>query len=183
MFVTSERSVVNVVRICKVVAGQSCRVTVQSSQPQMVASHWFGRQLVCPGADCPACEAYQTRVSAFFLGTLFTGKVWVPAMFEVCPSEVARVRFMASWEEGKMEPGLCITMSRKNARSSLRCEPLPDGGGPILPALDDGRLLLRSVCRLLQLPPLLNHESETEWQARVMPILAGRLSHAIATVG
>lgn len=174
---------VRCVRVLKVEPGHSCKITLQSGHFQLVTTHWFGRQFVCPGHGCPACEGYQARISCFFLATCWTGKVWIPGMFEICPSELARLQFMMSWDADVVRAGACVMLSRKGPRTSVRCEPLEQDGGEILAALDSRPLLVNSVCRLLRLPHLRSDETADQWQSRVRPFLIANLDGAIRKVG
>lgn len=182
MFSTVQEVGLDVCRLIKVFPGHTVRATLQSRHCQIVTSHWFGRQLACPGEECPACGTYPVRVSCFFLATAWTGKVWTPGLFEVCPGEFARLRFMCGWEKESVEAGTCVVMSRKGARSSVRCEPSLEVGGPIIPALGNSEVLLSSVARLLGLPGLRPGELFTAWCERVRPGLVLRLEAAIRQV-
>ena len=171
------------VRLLRIPAGSSARVTVQSEAVEVVRTHWFGRQYACPGEDCPACESYQSRLTSFLVVTVFTGKVWVPGLLELTPTELSRVKFMLQWGAGEVVPGVVLLVSRKTARSGVRVEPQDCEGGPVLAALSSREVLFNSVCRLLALPSAKEGESSGHWQERVRPFLVGRLFAAIEKMG
>lgn len=171
------------VRLLAIPAGSSARVTVQSDAVEIVRTHWFGRQYACPGEGCPACENYQSRLTCFMVVTVFTGKVWVPALLEVTPTELSRVRFMLEWESGEVVPGIVLLVTRRTLRSGIRVEPQDQEGGAILGSLSSREVLFNSVCRLLALPSSKKDETPDVWDERVRPFLIARMQAAIEKIG
>jgi len=171
------------VRLLRIPAGSSARVTVQSETVEVVRTHWFGRQYACPGDGCPACECYQSRLTCFVVVTVFTGKVWVPNLLELTPAELSRVRFMLEWDAGEIVPGVVLHVSRKSARSGVRVEPQDVEGGQVLRSLSSREVLFNSVCRLLALPSAKDGEVQSAWTERVRPFLVSRLQLAIEKMG
>jgi len=179
----SPTSAFNSVPLVRVLAGSSVCVTIQSAAVEVVRTHWFGRQYACPCADCPACENYQSRLTCFLVGTVWTGKVWIPGLLELTPSALSRLQFMLSWEAGEVVPGVVILVSRKSSRSGVLVEPQDRQGGPLLAALSPRTVLFNSICRLLGLPSAREGEADSLWAERVKPFLIARLEKAIAREG
>jgi len=179
----SPESCFETVPLVKIAPGTSARVTIQSEVAEVIRTHWFGRQYVCPGVDCPACECYQSRLTVFILVTVFSGKVWVPGLLELTPAALSRLRFMLEWEAGSVVPGVVVLVSRRSLRSGVVAEPLDQVGGELLGSLSSSEVLFNSVCRLLGMPSIRKGESDDQWQERVRPFLNARLAKVIAEKG
>lgn len=168
--------------ILRVEAGHDLRLVLQSSKPEMLVTHWFNRQYVCPGDGCPACGVYQSRLTLWQIVTVVTGAREQVRLFECSPTSWARLRFMLSWEGNVTVPGTVIIASRRGRNKPVSLEP----AGFELAAqerFDSRELLVDAVATVFKIARLREGEEMEVWMDRLRPVLVRELEMAIAKVG
>jgi hypothetical protein len=166
------------VPLVKVVGGSRGRVRLACGQWYTFCSHWFGRQLICPGSDCPACGVYAERVSTFLLCTQLQGQQWHLRVLELGQQSWQQLQFLAHAEGWPLEPGLELELSRGRQRSALRVEPIGPGTDVKL-SYDDPDLLFDALVVLLRWPPRRRGEPVVDYSLRVRPRLIADLEASI----
>jgi len=184
MFVEQENLVVGRrgVVLLKVPAGSRAKVCLQSLEVEVVQTHWFGRQFLCPGWDCPACGVYAARVGVFQLAVVQRGPEWSPVLLELTAAEWARTRMLGDMTGLIPGPGVVCSLSRGSARSAVRCQPV-SRSDERSEFLSSRERLVDVLGLLFKLPGRVTEESVGAWCERVRPAVAEQLSRAIARVG
>jgi hypothetical protein len=168
--------------VVRVHAGTRAEVSFQTAHFWTFATHWFGRQLVCPGADCPACGTYAERVGTYFLVQVCEGPRWRPAILELGQGSWARLRMLVESEGWEVGPGLTAECCRRGAKSSLRIEPT-GMAGVVQKAYDDPLLLFDALVCLFRWAPRRRDEGVAAYCDRSRPRLIADLEAAIGCRG
>lgn len=176
--VTSRRGVV----LLKVQPGGRARVCLQSVHVEVVQTHWFGRQMLCPGWDCPACGTYATRAAVFQVALVLQGPEWRPCLVELTASEWSRTRMLAQMEGIEVGPGVVCELSRGGSRSAIRCVVVEATTG-VSSVLSTHERLVDALSLLFKLPVRNEGEAAKAWIERIRPVVAGQLSASIRAVG
>jgi hypothetical protein len=184
MFVEENGMVLARRGICllKVAPGQRARVCLQSEHVEIVQTHWFGRQMLCPGWDCPACGTYATRVAVFQIGVVWQGPEWRPVLVELTAGEWARTRMLAQMEGLELGLGVVCELSRGGPRSAVRCVPI-ERTGEISVVLQTAERLTDALALLFKLPARGDGEGSKAWCERIRPAVATQLAAAIRSCG
>lgn len=168
--------------LLRIMPGSRARVCLQSDEPEVVQTHWFDRQYLCPGWDCPACGTYATRVAVFNVAVVARGPEWSPCLVELTASEWSRTRMLAQMEGIRVTAGTLCELSRGGPRSAVRCVATEE--------TVEGSVVLRSRERLIdvlgllfKLPLRSEEESAKAWCERVRPAVATQLLAAIRSRG
>lgn len=169
-------------QVLKVPAGTRARVCMQSDRVEVVTTHWFERQFVCPGWDCPACGTYVCRTMVFFVGVVHVGQRWEPRLVEVTAQSWSRLTFLSEAEGVVIGPGLLMEIGRERQRSGLRIEPLEESG-ELSVVLRPRERLLDALSLLFRLPARGVDESGEGWVKRVRPAAVAHLESAIRKSG
>lgn len=168
--------------LLKIVPGMLAKCTVQSSLPEIVVSHWFGRQFICPGLDCPACATYASRLSVWNLVTVeIAGKVQ-PRLLELSQQSWARVRFMLQMEETDVVAGSVLLLRRSSMRQPVIAEPAAESSVRREELAGMG-VLLDALAVLFKLPPRRGEEVPKLWLDRIRPFVTSELERGIAARG
>lgn len=175
-------SVVRGMQILRVEGGQRVVVVAQSAKPELMVTHWFNRQYVCPGDGCPACGVYQSRLTAFFVVTVQCGEKWQQRLCELSAQSLSRLKFMAGWEDMCLESGMGISLTRSSRRKPVFAEPL-EFRGEVWPELVGPEVLLDAIGILMKLPARMRLESGRDWCERIRPFCVAQLEQAIRTAG
>lgn len=168
--------------LLKLAAGSRARVCLQSDEPEVVQTHWFERQYLCPGWDCPACGTYATRVAVFQVAVVERGPEWVPCLLELTASEWSRTRMLAQMESIRLVAGTECELSRGSARSAIRCVAVRSMGEASA-VLRTRERLIDVLSLLFKLPLREREESAKAWCERVRPAVATQLGAVIRRVG
>ena len=169
-------------RVVRVPSGAVVRVVVQSVGGETVSSHWFGRQVLCPGVGCPACGHQSVRVAVFLVGLVETCGKYGPCLLELAAGSYSRVRMLAQMEGFEVGPGLVLELSRRHSRAPLRAEPV-EGCGKISERLGEEDVLLDAVSILYRLPLRSGFGSMKEWLDAARAVAMSAIEKAVATVG
>lgn len=169
-------------QVLKVSAGHRARVCMQSERVEVVSTHWFERQLVCPGWDCPACGVYQVRTMVFFVGVVWVVERWEPRLVEVTSQSWSRLVFLSEADGFRVGTGLGMEIGRHSARSGLRIEPV-DVCGEVSDVLRSREKLLDALSLLFRLPARGVAESGEAWVKRVRPAAVVHLEKAMVKGG
>jgi len=170
------------IALLKIIPGMVGKCTVQSVLPELVVTHWFGRQFICPGPDCPACETYAARLSVWNLVTVeIAGKV-TPRLLELSQQSWARLRFMMQFEADDTVRGAVVVLRRGTMRSAVVCEPAGETG-VTRAELAGCEPLLDSLAVLFKLPPRRVDEVARVWLERIRPFCLAQLEKGIVGRG
>lgn len=168
--------------LLRVMAGSRSEVVLQSDQVEVVRTHWFERQILCPGWDCPACETYSSRVAVFFVALAVVGPRVQPVLVEVTASEWARCGLLSRMGVGVVEAGGRLEISRSAARRAARVT-LTDVGGTVVPELRTRERLIDAISLLFNLPARAPAELASSWCDRVHSAVVEQASLAIRKSG
>lgn len=183
MFVSSPGvSVVKALGLVKVVERSRVQVIVQSEAAELLVTHWFGRQYVCPGLDCPACGTYQSRLSVWNVVLMRGGDSLQPRLLELSAQSWARLKFMAGWEDSESLSGLVVDLHRGSMRRPVIAEPA-GGRGEVVPLLSSGVRLLEALAVVFKLPLPGREEASPAYCSRVRPLVVRRLEAAMGREG
>lgn len=169
-------------QVLKVAAGTRARVCMQSEVVEVVTTHWFERQFVCPGWDCPACGTYASRVMVFFVGVVQVGRRWEPRLVEVSSQSWSRLTFLSLAEGFKVSAGLLMEFARERPRSGLRVDPV-EGTDEVSVVLSSRERLLDALSLLFRLPARAVEESGEQWVKRVRTSAVVQIEGAIRHAG
>ncbi len=124
----SEVEVVRGIQLLKVQPMHETEVVVVSTRPELVVTHWFERQYVCPGEGCPACGTYQSRLQVFLLGLVRLDGAGHVRLIELSAQSFSRLKMMTMFEgcEGCLL-GLRVRLFRKAVRRPVIAEPTSTG--------------------------------------------------------
>lgn len=169
-------------QVLKVGAGTRARVCMQSERVEVVTTHWFERQFVCPGWDCPACGTYAARVMVFFAGVVQVGQRWEPRLCEVTAQSWSRLVFLCAAEGWDVAPGLLMEVGRDKPRSGLRVEPI-GAEAEVSAVLSSRERLLDALSLLFKLPARGVEEAAEVWVKRVRSAAVAQIEGAIRFAG
>jgi len=168
--------------IVRVGVGSQMEVCVQSGEVETCQTHWFDRQYLCPGFDCPACGTYAGRLSVFLVVTVRSQALWVPGLLELTAASWSRVRMLAQMESLSVTSGLVLGLSRSSVRRGVRAEPI-GSGGVVSPELVTRERLIDAISLLFKLPARVAEETAAAWCERMRPAVVGQMASAIRRVG
>lgn len=165
--------------VLRVPPGARARISIQSPNVLYVGTHWFNRELLCVGPDCPGCGRTGSRCRGFALGLLETGTAWRPVMLEGSSPMWSRLEGFRTMEGVAFEPGLVVEASKKAKTSPLRLEPV-EAGGLIDLQFTSPRRLLSAMAVLFRLPVPGPDSSVSDWAADARPAAMAALEVAMA---
>lgn len=168
--------------IIKVRPGAGVKVVLMGPEVLALPTHWVGRQLICPGEECPACDGQFPRVF-HYLGAAFErapGR-WGLGLLEL--SDTTFSRMLAQFEVAglKMERGEVVLLSRRYTKSPLVAQPQGMKQEPGSLALNV-LMLVQALAVLYQLPPQSGSQTLQEWAESVKPALRSHLQAALRRV-
>lgn len=175
-------SVTKALSVLKVPAGSRVKVGIQSERPELLVTHWFGRQFVCGGGDCPACGTYASRLGVWNVVQVVVGNSLQPRLLELSSQSWARLRFMAGWEDAESLGGVAVELYRSSLRRPVLAEPCSDVI-PVNSRLASADTLLDGLGVLFQLPARRDGESGVEWADRIRPVVVSRVERAMLAAG
>jgi len=168
--------------LLKVMPGSRTQVVLQSDAVEVVQTHWFDKQYLCPGWDCPACGTYGGRVGVFFVGLVRQGPEWAPCLVELTAGAWSRAGMLIQMESMEIGPGLCLELSRHSARKGVRAEPV-EWTENINPLLATRERLVDALGVLFRLPARGLEETAAVWVERVRSAVAKQIEDAVRKVG
>jgi len=127
-----------------------------------IPMHWAGKQVPCPGDDCPFCGVYSSRLRGFSLvrdeKRLF--------LLELSAASEARLRGLLACSDLEFVAGLRCEVSRKHMRRPVVIDPVSITA-PARPVQFASEVLSNSVAVLLGWPTRLVSEPMESWATRV----------------
>lgn len=157
----------------------SVELTIQSTEPVWIATHYLKRQLPCAGPDCPLCVEMAPRTKGFFIATLADGSHQRAMLVEVSPNAMSGLQGLQLMSESNFAPGQKIVAFKRRANSPLRLEPKEEEGTIVEDLRSEFRLLC-AVGVIFGIPLPSPGETVTEWDARIHDGLLRKLRRASA---
>ncbi len=155
--------------LLKVSAGGRCDCVVQSSSPLWLDTHWVGRQILCPGEECPFCGNLPSRSQGYLVVTVDVAGETKPFLLEFTGTSALRFDERLRFFEIELKPGLEISLFRKSKRSPLVMEP-GAADRAFDPCLADDRRLLNAIAVIFGLPLCAAKSSRATWAVESMPV-------------
>jgi hypothetical protein len=168
--------------IIKVKPGAGIDVVLMGPEVVALPTHWVGRQLVCPGDDCPACDSQFPRVF-HYLGAAFErspGK-WGLGLLEMSDTTTGRLCAQMEVAGVFFKRGEVVRLSRRYTKSPLVAQPLNMTKEPGSLALNM-LMLVQALAVLYQLPPQSGSQTLQEWTESVKPVLRSHLQAALRRI-
>lgn len=155
--------------LLKVSGGSRCDAVVQSSRPIWLDTHWIGRQILCPGIDCPFCESLPSRSQGYLVVTVDVRDEVKPFLLEFTGTSALRFTERLQFFDLQLKSGLEISLWRKSQRTPLVIEP---GASDRLvdPQLAEDRRLLNAISVIFGLPLCAAASSREIWAEKAMPV-------------
>jgi len=168
--------------IIKVKPGATVSVVLLGPEVLSLPTHWVGRQLVCPGEECPACDGQFPRVF-HYLGAAFERSPgrWGMGLLEMSDTTMGRAQAQFSALGVKWERGAGLLLSRRYTKSPLVAAPqccMREPGNLVLNLL----MLVQALAVLYQMPPQTGSQTLQEWSESVKPVLRSHLQAALRRV-
>jgi hypothetical protein len=165
--------------ILKLQPGSQVEVVIASSRVLYCGVHWLGRELLCSGEDCAACERGISKVRGFAIAMVTQGHACRPVLLEASAGAFSRLEGLVAMDGMSLEPGLVVELSRRRKNSPLRMEPVRSGGGFEVQFKPAWRLAA-ALAVLFKLSMPSSEESVEVWVERVRPQAAAQLLAALS---
>lgn len=154
-------------------------LTMQSKAFIMLGTHWFDRQLLCGGEECPACIGSPMRVKAYAIATVGSEHSTTPGLLELTPQCISSVQDVldAAAEEGAPAPRFAL--SRAKRRSRVQIEHLGWTNNRFK-SYEEPKRIVEAVSVLHGVRPPSALETLEEWSASILPSVNLLLQRAMA---
>jgi len=164
--------------ILRVHAGATSIVSLLSGQFLLLNTHFAGHTVLCPMTDeCHLCALLPAR-SHWYLPAV-SQALHRPCLLELSATSAADLEQRAKFSGLAVTYGLRVELSRRKAKSPLRCDVLGMAETPEVARPDEW---LTPLFAIFGLPPLTPGESVEKYSARVRAKCVDRTEVAAARV-
>lgn len=137
------------------------RVMFLSNRSVVYYTHFIGRQYLCPGENCAACDTFGKREVMMTLVSE-SGKMYLLELSRSCAEYIERSGVI----DGGLEKigGACFTMSRADAYSTIKAKFVVKKDL----AFDHEEKLIPAICRLFNIPDQIAEMSDDRRKAAMI---------------
>lgn len=154
--------------LMRVQPGQRSLVTIQSHQVIWLATHWVGKQVLCPGEDCELCQALSSRTHGYLVCAISDLGRERFVMLELTSGCWQRPLGILDCERRTTLSGTVVEVSRRRKRSPLHIDPCFEYG-KVHAAASTVTRQLNAIAVLFGVSIAAESESAEEWAKRVAP--------------
>lgn len=181
----SESGSARSLRVLRISAGHEVDAVLVSRDPLWLSTHWFGRQVICPGDVCPACGGGGGREHGYLVIQVAHGPSRSLFLLEISAPTWARAESLASMVGEDLTTGAFVRLSRrrKNSPLMIEVEGTLKGTVAFAGADSDSSRCLDAVATLYGLPVSKTGEDASQWTDRVRHLAMVKVADAFQSVG
>lgn len=154
--------------LIRVPAGAKVEVTMQSYGFIYLMTHWLGRQLLCSGPECIACESMPQRIKCYAVCNVGDEHSTAFGLLEATPGAIERASTLVTlMQSTEIEaPRFQLTKRKKNSRIEMECI---GSTSVVHKAFRDPKRAAAAVAVLHGVRPPSMDEALSEWTQAVRP--------------